>query len=122
MLRTVVLPAPFGPMMLVTCPLFIRAEKSVTARTPPNAIARWSISSACRGAPVDTSSCAETGAAGASGSCLRPNRVANALARPPGAKSSTASINTPDNSTRYSASPDSISGMPTTITAPMTGP
>ena len=50
MLSTVVLPAPFGPMMLVTMPLCMRADTSDTARTPPNEMPSPSTSSAWRGA------------------------------------------------------------------------
>ena len=116
------MPAPFGPMMLVTLPLSTRAETSDTARSPPNEMPMSLTSSGWFAVPAATRSFAETGAGAASSGSARRNRFASAPAMPLGANSSTVRSRTPNSSTRYSASPASASGNPTTIAAPITGP
>src|SRR5258706_255248 len=118
MLSTVVLPAPFGPMRLVTFPGSARSETSCAARTPPNAMPRCSTWSVARRAGA---------------SCISPAATTRALRRravrrvtrpvtPSGASQSTPRSSAPKKSSRYSASAASASGRSTTMVAPTSGP
>ena len=117
MLSTVVLPAPFGPIRLVTSPGAASNETSWTAFTPPKVIPRFLTSNPSF---VRVGSSAPS-LAGRERRFLENNR-ASAPTTPSGAIHSTASISPPKKSSRYSARPASTSGSSTTMAAPTSGP
>src|SRR3954467_8718139 len=111
MLRTVVLPAPFGPIRLVTLPGSASSETSFAAFTPPKAMRRRSASStALPGAPRCTSP-----ALPRRGFRRRAAKSSNTPTPPSGASQSTTRSKAPKKRSRYSASPARNSGSSTTI-------
>src|SRR6185295_10180031 len=118
MLSTVVLPAPFGPIRLVTAPGFASSAMSCAARMPPKAMPRlctFSVAPAPRARAVCSSAEARRGR------CFVSRRKA-VPTRPSGASHRTNSSRAPKKSSRYSASAARNSGSSTTIVAPTRGP
>ena len=119
MLSTVVLPAPFGPIRLVTSP-GARLERDVVRR--PHAaegdaqVPRPPGPRAARGDRQLRLARAARGRASVE------SRRETAPTTPSGATHSTPSSSAPKNSSRYSARPASTSGSSTTIAAPTSGP
>src|SRR5688572_10467303 len=120
MLSTVVLPAPFGPIRLVTLPGSAENETPVAAFTPPNAIVRPSTSSG-EALAGRAGSASRSGRGGTETRRLFRNRAISPTT-PSGAIHSTTSNSAPKKSSRYSASPASSSGSRTTTAAPASGP
>ena len=122
MLSTVVLPAPFGPITLVTLPGAAVKVTSVAALMPPKAMPRSRTSSA-PGAAAGVEERADIeSASSAVARSRRGHRRASRPTTPSGASHSTTSSSAPKNSSRYSARPDSSSGRTTLTDAPTTGP
>ena len=121
MLSTVVLPAPLGPITLVTIPGFASKLTPFAARMPPNAMPTSRTTRSRRVAGFRKAFTLKPSAEATRGSTRRQN-LASVPITPSGASQSTTRSKMPKNRSRYSASQDSISGSNTLTRAPITGP
>ena len=120
MLSTVVLPAPFGPMMLVTAPGSAVTETPSAARMPPKLMPIPVITRGAPAAPPSSAAGSPPGRVRRSGG--RGSSRARLPTMPAGTSQSTTRVATPKNSSRYSASPARLSGSRTVTRAPNRGP
>src|SRR5882672_7549416 len=121
-LRTVVLPAPFGPITLVMRPGSPTKLTFEAALIPPNDMLMPRTTSAYGAAWLARNlERSDASAVAPAGLILRRYRISVPM-MPSGAIHSTTSSNTPTNSSRYSARPDSNSGIITVTMAPTSGP
>ena len=117
------LPAPFGPMMLVIAPGSRRSDRSLTARTPPKLTERSLDRKTASGAAAREDRRDIALACAAPVLCRARERSGSIRpTKPSGASRSTTSSSSPTNSRRYCASNDSSSGSSTTTSAPTSGP
>src|SRR5215467_11510877 len=122
MLSTVVLPAPLGPITLVTLPGGAVKVTADAALMPPKLMPTSCTASSTGGPCGARNAATSNGASTPAGCSFHRQKRASVPSTPSGATHRITSSDAPKNSSRYSASADRSSGSTTLTTAPTTGP